>query len=412
MKDLHTVCTFTDQAEIFMGVSKDIRLILENSLSDRRPSSDDIERLFLTTGKEKKAVLQVADWLRERIHGDNVSFVINRNINFTNVCYMGCKFCGFAKRLDEAGAEWISVEQVVQRAEEAWNRGASEVCIQGGLHPKLPGTYYRDLLIALKKALPKIHIHAYSPFEIWYGAKKMKLSYSDFLEDLKECGLGSMPGTAAEILDKQIREKLTKNKLSTASWVEIIETAHSLGIPSTATIMYGHIDAPMHWAIHLDTIRRIQIETGGFTEFVPLSFVHYDSPLFLENPNLVRPGASDNEIDLMHAVSRIALNGLIDNVQVSWTKLGAERARNLLSMGVNDMGGTLMNESISRSAGSKNGQEITEREMVDIIRSASKVPVRRNTLYKTIKTYRTNEAVTTSEPLVSRDGQNPLSFLK
>ena len=412
MKDLHTVCTFTDQAEIFMGVSKDIRLILENSLSDRRPSSDDIERLFLTTGKEKKAVLQVADWLRERIHGDNVSFVINRNINFTNVCYMGCKFCGFAKRLDEAGAEWISVEQVVQRAEEAWNRGASEVCIQGGLHPKLPGTYYRDLLIALKKALPKIHIHAYSPFEIWYGAKKMKLSYSDFLEDLKECGLGSMPGTAAEILDKQIREKLTKNKLSTARWVEIIKTAHSLGIPSTATIMYGHIDAPMHWAIHLDTIRRIQIETGGFTEFVPLSFVHYDSPLFLENPKLVRPGASDNEIDLMHAVSRIALNGLIDNVQVSWTKLGAERARNLLSMGVNDMGGTLMNESISRSAGSKNGQEITEREMVDIIRSASKVPVRRNTLYKTIKTYRTNEAVTTSEPLVSRDGQNPLSFLK
>ena len=380
MKDLHTVSTFTDQAEIFMGVSKDIRLILENSLSDRRPSSDDIERLFLTTGKEKKAVLQVADWLRERIHGDNVSFVINRNINFTNVCYMGCKFCGFAKRLDEAGAEWISVEQVVQRAEEAWNRGASEVCIQGGLHPKLPGTYYRDLLIALKKALPKIHIHAYSPFEIWYGAKKMKLSYSDFLEDLKECGLGSMPGTAAEILDKQIREKLTKNKLSTARWVEIIKTAHSLGIPSTATIMYGHIDAPMHWAIHLDTIRRIQIETGGFTEFVPLSFVHYDSPLFLENPNLVRPGASDNEIDLMHAVSRIALNGLIDNVQVSWTKLGAERARNLLSMGVNDMGGTLMNESISRSAGSKNGQEITEREMVDIIRSASKVPVRRKTL--------------------------------
>ena len=412
MKDLNTVCTFTDQAEIFLDVAKDIRLILENALSDRRPSLSDIEQLFLTTDKEKKAVLQVADWLREKVHGDNVSFVINRNINFTNVCYMGCKFCGFAKRLDEAGAEWISVEEVVKRAEEAWNRGASEVCIQGGLHPKLPGTYYRDLLIALKKALPELHIHAFSPFEIWYGARKMKLSYSDFLEDLKECGLGSMPGTAAEILDKQIREKLTKNKLSTARWVEIIKTAHSLGIPSTATIMYGHIDAPMHWAIHLDTIRRIQIETGGFTEFVPLSFVHYNSPLFLENPNLVRPGASDNEIDLMHAVSRIALNGLIDNVQVSWTKLGAERARNLLSMGVNDMGGTLMNESISRSAGSKNGQEITEREMVDIIRSASKVPVRRNTLYKTIKTYRTNESVTSSEPLVSRDGQNPLSFLK
>ena len=184
MKDLNTVCTFTDQAEIFLDVAKDIRLILENALSDRRPSLSDIEQLFLTTDKEKKAVLQVADWLREKVHGDNVSFVINRNINFTNVCYMGCKFCGFAKRLDEAGAEWISVEQVVKRATEAWDRGASEVCIQGGLHPKLPGTYYRDLLIALKKALPELHIHAFSPFEIWYGARKMKLSYSDFLEDL------------------------------------------------------------------------------------------------------------------------------------------------------------------------------------------------------------------------------------
>ncbi len=411
MKDLHTACILVDQEEIFTDVSKDIRLILENCLKEKLPSLNDIERLFLTNEKEKRAVLKIADFLRKKVNGDNVSFVINRNINFTNVCYMGCKFCGFAKRSDEAGAEWISLDQVVKRAKEAWRRGATEVCIQGGLHPKLPGKYYRELLISLKKELPELHIHAFSPFEIWYGAKKMKLSYSDFLQDLKECGLGSMPGTAAEILDKQIRQQLTRNKLSTDQWVEIIKTAHNLGIPSTATIMYGHIDAPRHWAIHLDTIRQIQTETGGFTEFVPLSFVHYDSPLFLENPAFVRPGASENEVDLMHAVSRIAFHGLIDNVQVSWTKLGAERARNLLSMGVNDLGGTLMNESISRSAGSNNGQEITEGEMVKIIRSASKIPVRRNTLYKTLKTYNTLEVISGDEPLVSREGRDPLSFL-
>lgn len=412
MKDLNTACNFNVPDQCFTDIAEDIRKILENCLNNKPLTLNDIEKLFMVHGKEKKAVLEFANYIRKTVNGDNVTFVINRNINFTNVCYMGCKFCGFAKRIDEIGAEWLSLEQVVERAQEAWTRGATEVCIQGGLHPKLPGNYYRDLLTHLKKELPKLHIHAFSPFEIWYGAKKMKLNYSDFLQDLKECGLGSMPGTAAEILDTQIRQKLTKNKLSTAQWVEIIKTAHSLGIPSTATIMYGHIDAPKHWALHLDTLRQIQIETGGFTELVPLSFVHYDSPLFLENPSLVRPGASDNEIDLMHAVSRIVLNGLIDNVQASWTKLGPERARSLLSMGVNDLGGTLMNESISRSAGSKNGQEITESEMVELIRSASKIPIRRNTIYETLKTYKPEEVVANINPLVSRDGRDPLSFLK
>ena len=412
MKDLQTAFKITDLEHILMGVSPDIRMILENSLNQKLPELTEIEKLFTAKGNDKEAILNIADYHRSKVNGDYVSFVVNRNINFTNICYMGCKFCGFAKRSDQPGAEWIDLDEVVKRATEAWNRGATEVCIQGGLHPKLPGKYYRNLLLALKQALPKLHIHAFSPFEIWYGSKKMKLSYSDFLQDLKECGLGSIPGTAAEILDKEIRQKLTKNKLSTDQWVEIITTAHSLGIPSTATIMYGHIDAPKHWAIHLNTIREIQLETGGFTEFVPLSFVHYDSPLFLENPTQVRQGASDDEIDLMHSVSRIALNGLIDNVQASWTKLGPERARNLLSMGVNDLGGTLMNESISRSAGSKNGQEITEGEMIEIIRSASKIPVRRNTIYKTLKTYSAEEVIVTSSPLVSRNGQSPLSFLK
>ena len=411
MKDLQTFCNSNSPEDIISGASAEIRLILENFLNNNHPNLNDIEKLFLIKGRDKQVVLNIADYLRNKVNGDNVTFVVNRNINFTNVCYMGCKFCGFAKRANQLGAEWLSLDEVVRRAEEAWNRGATEVCIQGGLHPKLPGTFYRDILIAIKKELPKMHIHAFSPFEIWYGAKKSRMSYADFLQDLKECGLGSMPGTAAEILDTQIRKKLTKDKLSTDQWIEIIKTAHRSDIPSTATIMYGHIDSPKEWAVHLDILRKIQVETGGFTEFVPLSFVHYDSPLYLENPSEVRPGATENEIELMHAVSRIILSGFIDNIQVSWTKLGPKKARSLLSMGVNDLGGTLMNESISRSAGSKNGQEITEAEMVKIIRSASKIPIRRDTLYREIKAYNLEDTVNTTDPLVSRDGNNPLSFL-
>ena len=411
MKDLQTFCNSNSPEETISGASDEIRLILENFLNNNQPSLNDIEKLFLTKGRDKQVVLNIADYLRRKVNGNNVTFVVNRNINFTNVCYMGCKFCGFAKRANQLGAEWLSLDEVVRRAVEAWNRGATEVCIQGGLHPKLPGTFYRNILIAIKKELPTMHIHAFSPFEIWYGAKKSRMSYADFLQDLKECGLGSMPGTAAEILDTQIRKKLTKDKLSTEQWIEIIKTAHRSDIPSTATIMYGHIDSPKEWAVHLEILRQIQVETGGFTEFVPLSFVHYDSPLYLENPSEVRPGATENEIELMHAVSRIVLNGFIDNIQVSWTKLGPKKARNLLSMGVNDLGGTLMNESISRSAGSKNGQEITEAEMIKIIRSASKIPIRRDTLYREIKSYNLEDPVNTTDPLVSRDGTNPLSFL-
>ena len=269
---------------------------------------------------------------------------------------------------------------------------------------------YRELVLAIKAALPDMHIHAFSPFEVWYGAVKSKLSYRDFLSDLKDCGLGSMPGTAAEILDTEVRQKLTKNKLSADCWEEIIRTAHDVGIPSTATIMYGHVDEPKHWAAHIALLREIQKDTGGFTELVPLSFVHTDSPLFLNNPNSVRPGPTDHEVDLMHSVSRIMLNGFIDNIQVSWTKLGAERARNMLSLGVNDLGGTLMNESISRSAGSKHGQEITAAELCEIIRSAGRIPVRRNTIYKTIDIYKDHDPMDVV-PLVERES-DPLNFLK
>ena len=391
--------------------SAPVRTILEAALAAREVSCAEGEVLFAAGPSDVPAILAVADVLRAQANGDRVSFVVNRNINFTNVCYMGCRFCGFAQRAEAPTAEWLSTDQIVARAQEAWDRGGTEVCIQGGLHPKMPGTYYRDILIALKKALPDLHIHAFSPFEVWYGASKTKLSYRDFLRDLKECGLGSMPGTAAEILDTEIRQRLTKNKLSAEAWVEIIRTAHEVGIKSSATIMYGHIDGPRHWAAHIDLLRSIQKDTGGFTELVPLSFVHTDSPLYLDNPDTVRPGPTLDEVQKMHAVARIMLRGWIDNIQVSWTKLGAERARAMLSAGVNDLGGTLMNESISRAAGSKHGQEITAKELCDIIRSAGRVPVRRNTLYQVTEVFDDHDPVDIA-PLVDRHDRDPLAFLK
>ena len=396
------------------AASSSVSQILNKALFGNEISEDDGTVLFNCRDNEKvtdrTAIFAVADILRQRSKGDYVTFVVNRNINFTNICYMGCRFCGFAKRKEDSGSEWLEPSQVVERAQQAWDRGGTEVCIQGGLHPKMEGNYYRELVLAIKAALPDMHIHAFSPFEVWYGAVKSKLSYRDFLSDLKDCGLGSMPGTAAEILDTEVRQKLTKNKLSADCWEEIIRTAHDVGIPSTATIMYGHVDEPKHWAAHIALLREIQKDTGGFTELVPLSFVHTDSPLFLNNPNSVRPGPTDHEVDLMHSVSRIMLNGFIDNIQVSWTKLGAERARNLLSLGVNDLGGTLMNESISRSAGSKHGQEITAAELCEIIRSAGRIPVRRNTIYKTIDIYKDHDPIDVI-PLVERKS-DPLNFLK
>jgi len=393
------------------GVTPTVRRILETSLAGGEVSEADGVALFRSTGADREAVFLVADTLRQRANGDRVSFVVNRNINFTNICYMGCRFCGFAKRAEDEGAEWLSPAQVADRAEEAWDRGGTEVCIQGGLHPKMDGTFYRDLIEVIKTRLPDMHIHAFSPFEIWYGASKTRQAYKDFLSDLKSAGLGSMPGTAAEILDTEIRQQLTKNKLSAERWVEIIRAAHEVGIPTSATIMYGHIDAPEHWAAHLTLLRDIQKDTGGFTELVPLSFVHTESPLYTAQPDRVRPGPTIDEVDKMHAVARIMLAGWIDNIQVSWTKLGAKRAQEMLARGVNDLGGTLMNESISRAAGSTHGQEITAKELCDIIRAAGRVPVRRNTVYGVVDVYETHDPEEL-KPLVDRAGRDPLDFLK
>ncbi len=361
--------------------------------------------------QDKKAIFATARFLCRAVKGSKVTFVINRNINFTNVCHMGCRFCNFAKRMKDKKAEWLSLEEIVYRAEEAWERGATEVCIQGGLHPKMDGNYYFKIVKALKAKLPDLHIHAFSPFEIWYGSSKTRMSYENFLTELKNIGLGSLPGTAAEILDINVRKKLTRNKLSTEKWIEIIKTAHNVGLPTSATIMYGHVDTVENWSSHIAILREIQKETGGFTELVPLSFVHQDSPLYLEDKYNVRCGPTEDEVNKMHAVARIMLFGWIDNIQVSWPKLGAKRAQELLNMGVNDLGGTLMNESISRAAGAKNGQEITAKEIVDIIRDVNLIPARRNTIYQ-IKEIFDNHDPKEIIPLVDRGSFDPIYFLK
>ncbi|WP_432470458.1 5-amino-6-(D-ribitylamino)uracil--L-tyrosine 4-hydroxyphenyl transferase CofH [Amphritea sp. HPY] len=371
---------------LFSGIEKRIGEILSRALNGQELEESDAIALFNTEGDELDALVATADYLRQKATGNEASFVITRNINFTNVCYMGCKFCGFAKRKDDAQAELLDLEEIANRAEEAWHKGATEVCIQGGLHPDIKGSHYRDILKAIKKRVPEIHIHAFSPFEIWFGALKSKVSVAEFIQDLIDHGLGSMPGTAAEILDVEIRKQLTKDKLTTEQWVEIITTAHELGLPTTATIMYGHIDEPKHWAAHLNTIRKIQKQTGGFTEFVPLGFVHYESPLYINTPN-VRPGPTAEENIRMHAVSRLMLNGWIDNIQASWVKLGPEYAQQMLRSGANDLGGTLMNESISRAAGGKHGQEIVPKDMIRMISAAGRDPVRRNTLYGVVERF-------------------------
>ncbi|MGD9538813.1 MAG: 5-amino-6-(D-ribitylamino)uracil--L-tyrosine 4-hydroxyphenyl transferase CofH [Alphaproteobacteria bacterium] len=382
------------------AAAKPVRAILDATLAGAELSEADAVTLFETEGADLIAVLAAANEARRQAVGERVTFVVNRNINFTNVCYMGCRFCNFAKRRESPDAELLPHEEVAARAAEAWQRGGTEVCIQGGLHPKIAGDHYAGIVHAIKAAVPEMHIHAFSPFEIWYGAQKSRLPYAEFLAGLRDAGLGSVPGTAAEILDVEVRKVLTQDKLSTDQWVEIVRAVHGVGLPSTATIMYGHVDAPRHWAAHIGLIRSIQKETGGFTEFVPLGFIHYDSPLYRDVPG-VRPGPTRDEHLKMHAVARLMLKGRIDNIQASWVKLGPALAQFMLKCGANDLGGTLMNESISRAAGAEWGQEVTPREMVGIIRGAGRLPVQRSTLYGTVAVY---DAADPSEiaPLVAR----------
>ncbi|WP_082407547.1 5-amino-6-(D-ribitylamino)uracil--L-tyrosine 4-hydroxyphenyl transferase CofH [Mesorhizobium sp. 1M-11] len=384
--------------------------ILDAALAGRELTQAEGKTLFEAEGADLAAVLHTADAVRRQRVGDRVTFVVVRNINFTNVCYMACQFCNFGIRKDAAGAEWLSLDEVARRAEEAWRRGGTEVCIQGGLHPDLPADYYVQILEAVKRRVPNIHVHAFSPFEIWYGVRKSRIPLAAHLSELKQAGLGSMPGTAAEILDTEIRLQLTRNKLSADEWETIIRAAHGAGIRTTATIMYGHIDGPAHWAAHIARIRAIQKDTGGFTEFVPLGFIHEQTRLYRDHP-AARPGPTATENLKMHAVSRLMLAGHIDNIQVSWVKLGPQMAHAMLGCGANDLGGTLMNESISRAAGASHGQEITPSEMVRIIRAAGRVPMQRNTFYDTVEDFSDHDPADIA-PLVERSrGANPVAFL-
>jgi FO synthase len=362
----------------------EIREALQLAERHRPISDDQALALFQAEGADLDALRRVADGLRVEAVGDDVTYVINRNINFTNVCYVGCRFCAFAQREVDPEAYTLTLEEVADRAEEAWAEGASEVCMQGGIHPDLPGSFYLDLLDAVKARVPGIHVHAFSPMEVLNGATKMGVSFREFLTACKEHGLGTIPGTAAEILDDEVRWSLTKGKLPADTWEEIVRTAHDVGIRSSSTIMFGHVDAPPHWVAHLRRLVRIQQDTGGFTEFVPLPFIHRNAPIYLAGH--ARPGPSFEDSVRMHAVARILLDGVIHNVQVSWVKLGVDASTAILESGANDFGGTLMEETISRMAGAGWGIKMMPEEFDDAIRAIGRTPRVRTTTYDRIET--------------------------
>lgn len=348
-----------------------------------RLTEQEVMRLFDVRGSEFHIVCAAADELRVEVKGSAVTYVPNCNINYTNICSYKCQFCAFSK--GKASEELrgkaydLSLSDIQAKVIEAWDRGASEVCLQGGIHPSYTGQTYLDICTAIKEVCPDMHIHAFSPLEIWQGATTLGRPLGEYLAELKAVGLGSLPGTAAEILDDGVRQTLCPDKLSVAQWGEVMRTAHSIGLKSTATIMYGHIERPEHWIQHLLYLRDLQEQTGGFTEFVPLPFVHMEAPIYRRGR--ARPGPTFREAVLMHAVARLALHPLIANIQTSWTKMGREGAAACLQAGANDLGGTLMNESISRAAGARNGQEMTPEDMESVIRSVGRLPVQRDTLY-------------------------------
>jgi FO synthase len=368
------------------SVSPYVAQILDNALSGVEISTRDAVTLLETEGPDLHALLQAADLARKEDVGDDITYVVCRNINFTNVCYVGCSFCGFARHADEAEAYDRSDAELLAKCEDAVARGATEVCIQGGIHPQKDHNHYRGILSTIKAVYPDLHIHAFSPEEIDYSHKKSGMELAEYLRWLVDAGLGTMPGTAAEILDDDIRNILSPNKLKTDRWIEIVRTAHSVGLRSTSTLMYGHIEKPEHIANHLGILRGIQKDTGGFTEFVPLGFIHEKNTLY--NHMGARAGATMNEDLRMVAVSRLFLRPWITNIQVSWVKMGIKLGQMALCSGANDFGGTLMEESISRESGSDHGENTPPEDFRQYIREINRTPVERSTVYRTLRRFK------------------------
>ena len=364
-------------------VDSGVAHVLDRALAGEDISVEEGTSLLEAQGSANmNAIVLAADDLRRRTVGDVVTYIINRNINFTNVCIKHCTFCAFSRSHREEEAYYLPVEEIVRRAREAWELGATEVCIQAGLPPKMKGDYYLELTRAIKKELPEIHIHGFSPEEVLYGAIRSRCTIREYLVGLKDAGVGTLPGTSAEVLDQEVRDLISPGRITKDQWVEVVTTAHELGIRTTSTIMYGHVESARHVAAHLGLLRDIQKQTGGFTEFVPLGFVHTEAPMYgkslVEN---VRPGATGAEVLKTYAVSRLMLNNWIPNLQVSWVKEGPKLSQILLNAGGNDFMGTLMNESISTSAGATYGQCMKPREMRRLIRDAGRIPAERTTTY-------------------------------
>ena len=372
--------------------SPDVRRILGPVLDGGELSVEDGIRLAEVRDRDLQALVLVADEMRRRQAGDVVTYVVNRNINFTNVCIKHCTFCAFSRDHREEEGYFLPMDEVVRRAIEAREMGATEVCIQAGLPPKLDGSYYLDLCRAIKAAVPEMHLHAFSPEEILYGSTRSGIAIPDYLAALRRAGLGTLPGTSAEILDQEIRDIIARGRITVEQWVRVITSAHAQGIRTTSTIMYGHIERREHWIRHMNLLRSIQKDTGGFTEFVPLSLIHQEAPMYRRGlvPG-VRPGATGIDVVKMHALARLFLGPTFRNIQSSWVKEGPKLAQVLLAAGANDVGGTLINESISTSAGAGYGQLVPPAELRRLIRDAGRVPAQRNTEYELLRVYGTQE---------------------
>ncbi len=378
----------TNIESLFKNADPLVSKILNDTLSDKEISEKDALTLYRTNGIDFHLVGLVADEIRRRRVGDVVSYVVNRNINFTNVCIKQCGFCAFSRDFREEDGYFLPTEEIVRRAKEAYNLGATEVCIQAGLPPDMEGDLYENICREIKKEIPDIHIHGFSPEEILYGATRSEISIEEFLKRMKEAGVNTLPGTSAEILDQDLRDKISPGRISVKNWEKVIKTAHKMGINTTSTMMFGHLETLEHRVKHISKLREIQKETGGFTEFVPLNFIPDEAPMYKHQLHEgIRDGANGNDVLLTHAIARIMLNNSINNLQMSWVKEGQKMSQLLLMWGANDFGGTLINESISTSAGSEHGQLLRPKEIRRLIKEIGRVPAERDTNYKILKKF-------------------------